>query len=213
MKTIAIIGQKGGTGKSMIAKSLAAGFANDGYSTLGLDLDPQATLSKWYDRRPTNDDGLHVVGTLVGRLAKTVEEAREQGVDICIIDTQGRASQESLEAAKQADFVLVAFKPTYDDLETCDATADLVKMAGKPHATVITMARSVGTENEDAAEALRNHGLTIAPVTFGQRVGFTRASGLGLGAQEYDAGDKSGAEAIALYDYICINIGLKRKAA
>ena len=51
MKTIAIIGQKGGTGKTTVAKILLAAASADGKSALGVDLDPQASLCKWGDRR------------------------------------------------------------------------------------------------------------------------------------------------------------------
>ena len=51
MKTVAIIGQKGGTGKTNLAKILLVAFANDGKSALGIDLDPQASLCRWDGRR------------------------------------------------------------------------------------------------------------------------------------------------------------------
>lgn len=45
MKTIAVINQKGGVGKSTTAAALGAGFISKGYRTLFVDLDSQGNLS------------------------------------------------------------------------------------------------------------------------------------------------------------------------
>lgn len=45
MKTIAVINQKGGVGKSTTALALLAGLQGRGYKVLGLDLDPQSNFT------------------------------------------------------------------------------------------------------------------------------------------------------------------------
>jgi len=51
MFTVSIIGQKGGTGKTVVAIGLAVAAVRAGMATVLIDLDPQATASKWKDRR------------------------------------------------------------------------------------------------------------------------------------------------------------------
>ena len=51
MFTIALIAQKGGTGKTTLAVNLAASFELAGGSAAVVDLDPQASAALWGDRR------------------------------------------------------------------------------------------------------------------------------------------------------------------
>ena len=51
MKTLAIISQKGGVGKTTIATALAVAAEAEGKSVAVFDLDPQASASLWKDTR------------------------------------------------------------------------------------------------------------------------------------------------------------------
>src|SRR5215203_4765835 len=53
-KTVMIFGPKGGLGKTTIAAHLLVASAKAGYSTLGLDFDPQKTLARWRSYRDDN---------------------------------------------------------------------------------------------------------------------------------------------------------------
>jgi len=50
--TIAVLSQKGGTGKTTAVRTLADAFRRAGVSTLAVDLDPQGNLSDYFDLPP-----------------------------------------------------------------------------------------------------------------------------------------------------------------
>jgi len=55
MKTVAIISQKGGAGKTTLAVHLGAAAAEAGHTSAIIDLDPQATAAGWGDRRQVSE--------------------------------------------------------------------------------------------------------------------------------------------------------------
>ncbi len=57
MRSIAVINQKGGVGKTTTTVNLGAGLARRGYRVLLLDMDPQANLTVHVDKRPDLESG------------------------------------------------------------------------------------------------------------------------------------------------------------
>ena len=100
MKTIALLAQKGGTGKTTLALSLAVAAEQNGVVVVVIDLDPQATACNWGDRRQAETP--IIVDAQPARLNQALERARAGGVDIAIIDTPARSEQAAMAAAKAA---------------------------------------------------------------------------------------------------------------
>ena len=63
--TIAVLSQKGGTGKTTAVRTLTDAFRRSGVRTLAIDLDPQGTLSDYFDLPP--DVEPTVADVLAGR--------------------------------------------------------------------------------------------------------------------------------------------------
>src|SRR4030081_3844188 len=63
--TIAVLSQKGGTGKTTAVRTLTDAFRRSGLDTLAVDLDPQGNLSDYFDVDPQADPT--VADVLTGR--------------------------------------------------------------------------------------------------------------------------------------------------
>jgi len=198
MQTITLIAQKGGTGKTTLALSLAVAAEAAGMATLIIDLDPQASACKWGDRREA--DGPTVIDAQPARLTSALQRAEDAGVDLVVVDTPARVEQAAAEAAKVADLVIVPCKPSIYDLETLHTTFELVRnRAHRPPVVVLNAVAAQGSRHEQATEAIRAMGIAVCPATIGQRVAFEYAAQLGLSASEYEPGGKADAEVRQVY--------------
>ena len=123
MKIVVLLSQKGGTGKSTIATHLAVCAARQGKAVALFDIDPQASAAKWSDRRAA--EGPPVVRAGAAQLPHLVQQARQQGADIILIDTAGHADASSLHALQLADLVLIPCRPSAADLDAIEDTIAL----------------------------------------------------------------------------------------
>jgi chromosome partitioning protein len=210
MQTLAMIAQKGGTGKTTLALSLAVAAEAAGHSVLVIDLDPQASACKWSDRR--SGETPSVIDAQPARLAVALVKAQQAGIDLAIVDTPARVEQAAAEAAKVADLVLIPCKPSILDLETLRATVELIK--GRSRRAPLVVLNSVpaqGTRHEQAAEAITGMGLEVCPAYVGQRVAFEYAAQAGQTVTEYEPDGRAASEIRQLYASICRHVGIATK--
>ena len=201
MYTVALIAQKGGTGKTTLAVSLAVAAGQVGMTSIIIDLDPQGTACNWKDRRKS--DGPVVIDAQPGRLAAALAKAQENGVDFAVIDTPARNEQSALAAAKAADLVLIPCRPQAYDLETIPNTKEILTLAGnKPAIVILNAVPPVGDRHEQARELLNRLQIPVCPYTLGHRAVFGDAGAVGQAAQEYDQKGKGAAEILQVYKYV-----------
>jgi chromosome partitioning protein len=165
MKTIAVISQKGGAGKTTLAINLAGAAVAAGLETLIIDLDPQTSAKIWHNRR--NKENPVVIFDRPQFLAASLTKAQANGAELCIIDTAPHSSQDTLEAAKVADLILIPCRPSYLDLQAIKNSVDIVKLAGsKPALFVLTCVRPGDkTLPDEAATTLTaKHKIPVSPV-------------------------------------------------
>lgn len=204
MKTIAIIGQKGGTGKTTLSTGLAVAASLAGFSSVIIDLDPQTNSANWKDRRQ-GDDGPAVVSIQVGRLRQTLEAARENGAAFVFLDTPGKSETAAIEAAKAADLVLIPARRQVFDLETLAAVRDVLALAGNPAAAVVINGAHPNSRNpaEEARQMIGDaFGLPVAPVALSQRAAYADAPASGQTAQELDPAGKAAIELQGLFEFV-----------
>lgn len=209
MKTLAIISQKGGVGKTTLATAIAVAAELDGKQTAVFDLDPQASASFWKDTRLSSTPA--VVAIPSTRLQTVLNAAKQEECDLAIIDAPPFSKDIAFEAAQAADFILVPTKPAVLDIMAMTKTIELVKHYGKPFSVVLTFCPIQGREIADTEAAVRQLGAAIAPVRIHNRVAYSRAQQTGLTAQEFEADGKAANEIKQLYEYTCIHIYLSKE--
>ena len=197
MKTIAIISQKGGAGKTTLALHLAVAAELDGQRAAVIDLDPQASAASWGDSR--EEDTPAVVSAQAARLINVLEAAKEAGAKLAFIDTAPHSESSALAAARAADLVLIPCRPAILDLRAISNTVDLVKLAGANACIVLNAVPPRGTLADEAAEAVSGYGVNLLPVRVGHRAAFIHALTAGQTAQEYEPQGKAAAESQKIY--------------
>lgn len=208
MRTVAIISQKGGAGKTTLAVHLASAAAADCLPLI-IDTDPQATASRWSEWRGGRDPEVIDCGVpslLAGKLAK----AKELGAELVVIDTPPHADAMARQAARLADIILVPCRPKAFDLAAIEATAELVRASQKP-AFVVLMAgppkaRLIYSEAAEIIEG--SFGLPIAPVSLPERGAFHHSTAKGQTAAQFDPDGRAAAEVQALWRWTCEQLDL-----
>ncbi len=201
MFTVAILSQKGGTGKTTLALHLAVAAEKAGQLAAVVDLDPQASAAGWKDSRQAETPV--VVSVPSTRLPQALEAARLGGAELAIIDSAPHSGEVALAAAEAADLVLIPCRAGILDLRAIGATARIVKLAGR-RAFVVLNAMPPRAPNvlADARAAVAVHGLDVSPVSLQQRAAFAHALTAGQTVHEYEPEGKASEEVTQLYAWL-----------
>ena len=200
MHILTLASQKGGSGKTSLAASLAVAAAEDGETVAAIDTDPQGSLAAWGRRRRSQE--IIVEAAEPARVRQAVDRAKSAGASLAIVDTPGIFGAGVAVALQDADFVLVPVKPSILDVEAARPTVEQLQTLRKPFGLVLNQClTSSQGRTLDAATALVRAG-TLAPCMVALRADFLDAMTAGQGVTETASRGKAAAEVRLLWAWI-----------
>jgi len=198
VKTIALIAQKGGVGKTTLAVNLAVA---SGLKAAIFDLDQQESAAIWADRRKSEIP--HVEFLTERRLADGLKAAERGNFELAIIDTPPAAGPQAFTAAQASDLILIPCRPSLVDLDAIKRTAQLIKSLNIPAFVVFNAAPpSATTLIEDARFIAQESGLQPAPVVLRERSAYRASWPLGKAVVEVEPDSKAAQEINELKDWV-----------
>lgn len=205
MKTICLLAQKGGTGKTTLCLHLAVLASDLGLDATVIDIDPQASASAWKRRRQR--DTPEVLRCEAKDLPGVLADSELQNRDLVLMDTAPHSSHEAAAAAAAADLVLIVSRPAILDLEAIGESVKIVKQQRSLGAVVLNACPPPHRGGEtaivrEAREALGVYGLPVSPVSVSQRAAFSHAFIDGRAVTEFDATGKAANEIRSLFEWI-----------
>ena len=206
MKTVALLSEKGGAGKTTVTVHLGVAAQRAGLDVAIIDLDPQASAAEWADQRGSAPEAVAIPPA---RLDKLLADLRTNETDLVLIDTPREANNAGYIAAQAADFIMIPFKRGGFDFRALKRTLDLCRIANKRPYLLLNGMRVGATRQEaDAREALAAYECDVAPVVFHDRPLYITASITTKTAQETDPASDAAAEIEALFLWIAGQVKL-----
>lgn len=195
-KVIAVVQQKGGSGKTTLAVNLAVACTRRGMTVALLDTDPQGSLGRWFmaRRERLGDPGMEFSTSSAWGVSYECEKLK-RGADIVIIDTPPKVDADLRPALREADLVLVPVASSHVDLWATDGVLDLAARERKAAWMVLNRVRQGTRLSEDVARAAGELSAGLATARLANRVAYAETLGQGLGAEE--AGNRAVKDEVA----------------
>lgn len=184
MQTLALVTQKGGSGKSTIASSLAIAAHEAGERVFIIDMDPQGSLLRWFKVREDKSVGVEAVSP--GKLNAALKALEKAGITLVIIDTPGTESSSAEMAMKAADLCIIPSRPNAFDLWASEMTRRTLRSLRREYVFLLNQCppSQQSARVEEGAKALEAMGGLITPM-ISSRVDYQEAARFGLGVSEY----------------------------
>ena len=205
MRTVAVIGRKGGSGKTTIAAHLAIGLHLRGRRTILADCDPQRSAIEVLKSR--GSDGPETIATSSAKIFVLRMSALNSGVDALVIDTPAVLDEDIAQAAGLADLSIMVVRPTFLDISAAVRTSSIVRKLRKPGLIILNQAPAPRGQVEAptvkrSMTALGLLHLPVAPIIVRARATYQTVLEHGRSAEELGQDGQAASEMKALCDYI-----------
>ena len=183
---VGMVSQKGGVGKSTLARLLACAFAAQDWDVKIADLDlSQGTSFQWRSRRLENAIEPDIPVEQFGRVDQALKIADQY--DLLIFDGAPHSSKATQDIAQASDLVVLPTGLAVDDLQPAVLLAhDLVKhLVTRSHiAFVLCRVGHSTAEINDARAYLEQAGYSVLQGSLPEQVAYRRASDEGRALSE-----------------------------
>ena len=181
MKVIAVLNQKGGSGKTTIATHLARALQLQGSSVLLVDSDKQGSARDWSAVDESNP--VTVIGLDRPTLDRDLKNISDK--DFVVIDGSPQATDLAVSAIKAADFVLIPVQPSPYDIWATSDLVDLVKqrieMTDNRLKSAFVVSRAIKNTKigSEVSEVLIEYGLPVLNARIVQRIAYPNSAAIG----------------------------------
>lgn len=200
MNVLALITQKGGSGKSTLTVGLAVAAMADGERVAVIEADAQGTISSWKARRADPYPRVERVADFA-EIEQTISRLKAEGVWLAIIDTAATTNTLATGAITRADLCIIPARPSVADIEAAVPTLIAIRRLNRRFAFVLNQTPPRGCRVSEAATALNSLGVLALPY-IGQRNDHQDALGAGLAVTEFAPEGKAADEMRALWRWI-----------
>jgi len=201
---IAVVSQKGGTGKTTVATNLAACYAAQGREVMLVDADPQHSALDWKADRPPTLPVIHALHLPEKNLFQEVQHLRQKYA-LVIIDGGGRITATARAAVAAADFLIIPTLPSKFDLLSTESFIQTViheVQTYKPMVAggIVLNQLQAGTAiGKAASEYLATLAYPVFTTHLHLYVAYREAAATGQSVAEYDQHSKAAVEFAALF--------------
>lgn len=188
MHVIAVLNQKGGSGKTTIASNLAAVLDSRSHRVAIVDADSsQGTIREWGDR---SEDAPIVLSAQKATLEDDIPPLKG-AFDFIVIDGAPHVEDMARSAIVAADLVLIPVRPSAADIWSAEDIVDLVQarraVAGAPRAAFVVSQQVLRSNLADSVdEALASFDAPVLEARTSSRVAYAEALGAGLSVLDLD---------------------------
>jgi chromosome partitioning protein len=207
-KRLVVTSPKGGSGKTGTTRNLAVAAVLNGYRVATVDLDPQGSLTRWWQKRPEEATSIDHLGAHIRDIGAVLAEVKDY--DLVLYDTP-TSVEEYLEEMKAlivaCDMALITTQETDDDLDSVLPWMDAVRKYQRNTAFLFNKIKPRTVMFTDARNRVVGNGYQACPVEVPDYTDIATAGNQGIGILEL-RGAKGRDHMSGVWGFVRASVGL-----